>query len=56
MTAPSLDGTVMAGGQPVAGCRHMDEDDLRKLEVLAISDQSYQRIEAQPERGEHGHG
>jgi hypothetical protein len=27
-----------------------------KLEVRAISDQPYQRIEAQPERGEHGHG
>jgi hypothetical protein len=49
MTALSLDGRVMASGQPGAGCRHMDEDDTRKLEVLAIP--------TSPTRArEHGHG
>src|SRR4029453_4878050 len=51
MTALSLDGRVMASGQPGAGCRHMDEDDTRKLEVLAIPTSPTQRIEAQPKRG-----
>jgi hypothetical protein len=58
MTLTSLDRMVMARGQPVAGgvCRHMDGNDLPRLEVLAISDQPDQRIEAQPERWEHGLG
>jgi hypothetical protein len=51
MTALSLDGRAMASGQPGAGCRHMDEDDTRKLEVLAIPTSPTQRIEAQPKRG-----
>jgi hypothetical protein len=55
MTLTSLDSMVMTRGQPVAGPSTWMGDE-RRLEVLATSDQPYQRIEAQPERGEHGHG
>jgi hypothetical protein len=48
MTLTSLDPMVMARGQPVAGAG---------TSMGTSADlQSYQRIEAQSEQGEHGHG